>query len=66
MAVGSETYIVPLITHHRIAAAQARRASIASPASGEVFAFRGDYVPVIRLHEVFGVRAARDRSCTKA
>jgi two-component system chemotaxis sensor kinase CheA len=22
---------------------------------GEVFSFRGDYVPVIRLHEVFGV-----------
>ena len=22
---------------------------------GEVFAFRGDYVPVIRLHEMFGV-----------
>jgi two-component system chemotaxis sensor kinase CheA len=24
---------------------------------GEVFAFRGDYVPVIRLHELFGVES---------
>jgi two-component system chemotaxis sensor kinase CheA len=27
---------------------------------GEVFAFRGDYVPVIRLHEMFGVTRERD------
>ena len=31
---------------------------------GEVFAFRGDYVPVIRLHEIFGVEP-RSASCTK-
>ena len=51
---------------HRIAAAQGRHASIASPASGEVFWFRDGYVPIVRLHEVFGVRAARRRSCTRA
>jgi len=27
---------------------------------GEVFSFRGEYLPVIRLHEVFGVRPRSD------
>ena len=55
MSVGSETYIVPLITIIESLQLQARRASIASPASGEVFWFRDGYVPIVRLHEVFGV-----------
>ena len=27
-----------------------------------MFSFRGDYVPIVRLHEVFGVQLAGDRA----
>jgi len=52
--IGSETYIVPLasiIESLRLAPAIARRL----PGCEEVFPFRGDYLPVLRLHELFGV-----------
>lgn len=52
--VGSETYIVPLVTI--MESLQVRRGSVrVVPGQGELFSFRGDYLPVIRLHEVFGV-----------
>jgi two-component system chemotaxis sensor kinase CheA len=54
VAVGSETYIVPLtaiIESLQLKSAQVNRLS----GGGEVFAFRGSYLPVIRLHELFGV-----------
>jgi two-component system, chemotaxis family, sensor kinase CheA len=55
VAVGTETYIVPLITI--IESLQLKTGMISRVAgSGEVFWFRDAYVPVVRLHEVFGVK----------
>jgi two-component system chemotaxis sensor kinase CheA len=52
--VGSETYIVPLVGI--IESLQLRDGAAHQVYEhGEVFHFRGDYLPVIRLHEVFGV-----------
>jgi two-component system chemotaxis sensor kinase CheA len=54
IAVGKQNYIVPLISI--IESLQIKQGSMNRIAGhGEVFTFRGDYVPVIRLHEVFGV-----------
>jgi two-component system chemotaxis sensor kinase CheA len=55
VSVGSETYIVPLIT---IIESLQLKASGVNRIAGhqEVFWFRDGYVPVVRLHEVFGVR----------
>jgi two-component system, chemotaxis family, sensor kinase CheA len=54
IAVGRENYIVPLVSI--IESLQIRQGSLNRIAGrGEVFAFRGEYVPVIRLHELFGV-----------
>jgi two-component system, chemotaxis family, sensor kinase CheA len=52
--IGSETYIVPLasiIESLRLTPASASRL----PGCEEVFPFRGDYLPVLRLHDLFGV-----------
>ena len=54
VTVGSESYIVPLISiveSLQVKPEQVNRLS----RNGEVFSFRGDYLPIIRLHEVFGV-----------
>jgi two-component system chemotaxis sensor kinase CheA len=54
VAVGTETYIVPLITI--IESLQLKKGMVNRVAGqGEVFWFRDAYVPVVRLHEVFGV-----------
>lgn len=54
VCVGSETYILPLVSI--IESLQVKAGSIRRLSTGaEVFAFRGDYLPIIRLHEVFGV-----------
>jgi len=59
IAVGRESYIVPLIGI--IESLQLTEGSLSRIAGGgEVFAFRGDYVPVIRLHEMFGVTRQRE------
>jgi two-component system chemotaxis sensor kinase CheA len=55
VAVGSETYIVPLITI--IESLQLKPGMMNRVAGqGEVFWFRDSYLPVVRLHEVFGVK----------
>ena len=54
VAVGGETYIVPLtsiIESLQLKPEQVNRFG----GRGELFAFRGQYLPVIRLHEIFGV-----------
>jgi len=52
VAVGEDTYIVPLTTI--VESLQMRQASINRLGGrGEVLEFRGDYLPVIRLNEVF-------------
>jgi two-component system chemotaxis sensor kinase CheA len=54
IAVGKQSYIVPLISI--IESLQIKQGSLNRVAGrGEVFVFRGDYVPVIRLHDLFGV-----------
>jgi two-component system, chemotaxis family, sensor kinase CheA len=54
VAVGGETYIIPLIS---IVESMRLKETSISRLSGhnEVFSFRGDYLPIIRLHELFGV-----------
>jgi two-component system chemotaxis sensor kinase CheA len=55
VSVGSETYIVPLITI--IESLQLRPDAVSRIAGHqEVFWFRDGYVPIVRLHEIFGVR----------
>jgi two-component system, chemotaxis family, sensor kinase CheA len=60
IAVGEETYIVPLVTI--IESLQLKPGAASQLVGhGEVFSFRGEYLPIIRLHDVFGVRAKRDQ-----
>jgi two-component system chemotaxis sensor kinase CheA len=55
VAVGTETYIVPLITI--IESLQLKPGMVNRVAGqGEAFWFRDAYVPVVRLHEVFGLK----------
>ncbi len=55
VAVGTETYIVPLITI--IESLQLKPGMVNRVAGqGEVFWFREQYVPVVRLHEIFGLK----------
>ena len=54
VAVGSETYIVPLVSI--VESMQLKPAQVSRVAGrGEVLSFRGDYLPIIRLHDIFGV-----------
>jgi two-component system, chemotaxis family, sensor kinase CheA len=54
VAVGTETYIVPLVSI--VESMQLKPTQVSRLAgAGEVISFRGDYLPIIRLHEVFGV-----------
>jgi two-component system chemotaxis sensor kinase CheA len=54
VAVGTETYIVPLVSI--VESMQLKLANVSRLSGrGEVFSFRGDYLPVIRLHELYGV-----------
>jgi two-component system, chemotaxis family, sensor kinase CheA len=56
VSVGKETYIVPLITI--IESLQLKPGGVNRIAGHqEVFSFRDGYVPVVRLHEVFGVKS---------
>lgn len=53
VAVGKEFYIVPLVSI--IVSTQVRPETVNLIAGkGEVFRFRDEYLPVVRLHEVFG------------
>lgn len=52
-AVGEERYIVPLVSI--VESVQLKAEAVRSVAGGgELFRFRGEYLPVIRLHDVFG------------
>jgi two-component system, chemotaxis family, sensor kinase CheA len=55
VSVGSETYIVPLVTIIESLQLQARDVNRVA-GHQEVFWFRDGYVPIVRLHEVFGVQ----------
>lgn len=54
VCVGNETYIVPLVSiveSLQIKASGVNRLSMA----GEVISFRGAYLPLLRLHDLFGI-----------
>jgi two-component system chemotaxis sensor kinase CheA len=52
-AVGDERYIVPLVSI--VESVQLKSEAIRSVAGGgELFRFRNEYLPVIRLHDMFG------------
>jgi len=54
ISVGRETYIIPLVSI--IESIQVRQEMIRLVAGrGETFRLRDDYLPIIRLHEVFGI-----------
>ncbi|WP_243039322.1 chemotaxis protein CheA [Dyella sedimenti] len=56
-AVGEERYIVPLVSI--VESVQLKAEAVRSVAGGgELFRFRGEYLPVIRLHDVFGCSGA--------
>ncbi|MFM1891019.1 MAG: hypothetical protein RLZ44_96, partial [Pseudomonadota bacterium] len=58
--VGEETYIVPLVSI--VESIQVQRQMINRVAGkGETFKLRGEYLPVLRLHELFGIDSARAR-----
>ncbi|HXZ58777.1 MAG TPA: chemotaxis protein CheA [Steroidobacteraceae bacterium] len=54
VCVGDETYIVPLVSIVESLQVKASGVNRLSNA-GEVISFRGDYLPLLRLHELFGV-----------
>ncbi|MFO1505314.1 MAG: chemotaxis protein CheA [Steroidobacteraceae bacterium] len=59
VSVGAETYIVPLVTV--VESMQLKPGAVSRIyGHGEVFSFRGEYLPVIRLHQVFGVEPRSD------
>jgi two-component system chemotaxis sensor kinase CheA len=55
VAVGGETYIVPLVSIVESMQLKPTQVSRIAGSQNEVISFRGDYLPIIRLHEVFGV-----------
>jgi len=64
VAVGDETYIVPLgaiIESLNIKEERLNRVV----GKGETFLLRGQYLPIIRMHEVFGVRSAKHTKLTE-
>ena len=64
VAVGDETYIVPLgaiIESLNIKAEQVNRVV----GKGETFLLRGQYIPIIRMHEMFNVTTAKHTKLTE-
>jgi two-component system chemotaxis sensor kinase CheA len=54
VSVGDETYIIPLVTI--VESLQLKRGMVSQlVGQGEVFSFRGGYIPIVRLHQVFDV-----------
>lgn len=59
-AVGGECYIVPLVSI--VESVQLRADAVRSvTGGGELFRFRGEYLPIVRLHQQFGCASARQR-----
>ena len=54
VCVGGETYIVPLVSI--VESLQIKSGAVSRlSGAGEVITFRGDYLPLLRLHELFAV-----------
>ncbi|HKT28546.1 chemotaxis protein CheA [Dyella sp.] len=59
-AVGGECYIVPLVSI--VESVQLRADAVRSvTGGGELFRFRGEYRPIVRLHQQFGCDNARQK-----
>jgi len=59
-AVGGECYIVPLVSI--VESVQLGADAVRSvTGGGELFRFRGEYLPIVRLHQQFGCADARQR-----
>jgi two-component system, chemotaxis family, sensor kinase CheA len=57
-AVGEERYIVPLVSI--VESVQLKADALKTVVGGgELFRFRGEYLPVLRLHELFGCAGAK-------
>ncbi|CAK0775217.1 Chemotaxis protein CheA [Gammaproteobacteria bacterium] len=64
IAVGSETYIVPLVSI--VESIQIRHEMVNLVAGkGETFKLRDEYLSIVRLHEVFDIPDARARQLTE-
>ena len=64
IAVGDETYIVPLVSiieSIRLAPDQINRLA----GKGETLHLRDEYLPIVRLHEVFNIRSVRSTRLTE-
>ena len=54
VCVGDETYIVPLVSI--VESLQSKPSGVNRLSmAGEVISFRGDYLPLVRLHDLFGI-----------
>ncbi len=60
VAVGGETYIIPLTSVVESLQLQSQTISQLT-GQGEVFSFRGEYLPILRLHERFGLQPRSHR-----
>lgn len=58
IAVGSEVYIIPLISIIESIQVQPEMVNLVA-GRGEIFKLREEYLPIIRLHEVFCIEGAR-------
>jgi two-component system chemotaxis sensor kinase CheA len=52
--VGSETYIVPLVSIIESIQVDRKRVNLVG-GRGEVYKLRDDYIPIVRLYHIFGV-----------
>ncbi|MFC1684328.1 chemotaxis protein CheA [Pseudomonadota bacterium] len=64
VAVGDETYIVPLVSI--VESIQIRMDMVNLVAGkGETFKLRDEYLPIVRLHETFGIESAKATDLTE-
>lgn len=64
VAVGDETYIVPLVSIiESINITEKMLNRVAG--KGETFRLRGDYLPIVRMHEIFAVKSVKARKLTE-
>jgi two-component system chemotaxis sensor kinase CheA len=64
IAVGNETYIVPLGSIIESLNIQKDRVNRVA-GKGETFLLRGKYIPIIRLHEIFNITSAKATKLTE-
>jgi two-component system chemotaxis sensor kinase CheA len=64
VACGDETYIVPLTSIVESIQVQPDMINLVA-GRGETFKLRDEYLPIVRLHEVFGIEKAKARRLTE-